>query len=148
MLNLAFVSKKSLLCHTIHYISLRCKNTIINYYCYYDYYCYHCLFLFSSYYYYLKTTNYFIHPKCIEYCVVAKFPRKLFDKTVAKNYHLVQCDNCHLWVHIKCNKINLQTYKFLQKSSLAWYCIKCFEDIISFLTTSNKNLDETNVVNK
>ena len=50
----------------------------------------------------------------------------------------------HLWVHIKCNKISFQTYKFLWKSSFALYCIKCFENIIPFLTISNKNLYETN----
>ena len=44
----------------------------------------------------------------------------------------------------KCNKINLQTYKFLQKSPLAWYCIKCFEDIVPFGSISNKELFKTN----
>ena len=33
-------------------------------------------------------------------------------------------------------KINLQTYKFLQKTPLAWYCIKCFEHIVPFGTIS------------
>ena len=31
----------------------------------------------------------------------------------------MECDKCHIWVHIKCNRINLQTYKFLQKSPSA-----------------------------
>ena len=47
-------------------------------------------------------------------------------------------------MHIKCNKINLETYKFLQKSSFAWYCIKCFEDIIPFSTISDHELLQTN----
>ena len=54
------------------------------------------------------------------------------------------CDHCQLWVRIRCNKINLQTYKFLQKSSFAWYCIKCFEDIIPFSTISHNELSQTN----
>ena len=48
------------------------------------------------------------------------------------------------WVHIKCNKINLQTYRFLEKSPLAWYCIKCFKNIVSFGTISNEELFKTN----
>ena len=44
----------------------------------------------------------------------------------------MQCDKCNIWVHIKCNKIHLQTYKLLRKSSSAWYWIKCFEDIVPF----------------
>ena len=54
------------------------------------------------------------------------------------------CDHCQLWMHIIYNKIKLQTYKFLQKSSFAWYCIKCFEDIILFLTILNRELSQRN----
>ena len=75
--------------------------------------------------------------------MVVKFPCKIFNKAGVKNYHAVQCDHCQLWVHIRCNKINLQTYKFLQKSSFAWYCIKCFEDINPFLTISDNELSQT-----
>ena len=71
--------------------------------------------------------------------MVIKFPCKICNKTVASNHHAVQCDKCHIWVHIKCNKINLQTYKFLQKSPSAWYCIKCFEDIVAFGTSPMRN---------
>ena len=56
----------------------------------------------------------------------------------------MQCDKCHIWVHIKCNKINLQTYKFLQKSPTTLYCIKCSEDIFPFGTISNEELFKTN----
>ena len=51
-------------------------------------------------------------------------------------------------MHIKWNKINLQTYKFLQKSPLVWYCIKCFEDIVPFGTVSNEELFKTNQESK
>ena len=56
----------------------------------------------------------------------------------------MQCDKYYIWVHIKCNKINLQTYRLLQKSPSAWYCIKCFEDIVPFGTISNEELFKTN----
>ena len=76
--------------------------------------------------------------------MVIKFPCKICNKAVASNHHAVQCDKCHIWVHIKCNKINLQTYKFLQKSPSTWYCIKCFEDIFPFGTIPNEELFKTN----
>ena len=76
--------------------------------------------------------------------MVIKFQCKIGNKAVASNDHAVQCDKCHIWVHIICNKINLQTYKFLHKSPSAWYCIKCFEDIVPFGTISNEELLKTN----
>ena len=76
--------------------------------------------------------------------MVVKFPCKICNKAVAKNHHVVQCDHYQLLVHIKCNKINLRTYKLLQKSSFAWCCIKCFEDVISFSTVSDNELSQTN----
>ena len=80
--------------------------------------------------------------------MVPTFPCKLCNKTVSRNHYVAQCGHCHLCVHAKCNKINLQTYKFPQKSSFAWYCIICFEDIILFSTISNKKLYETNLGKK
>ena len=69
----------------------------------------------------------------------AKFPCKICDNPVAKNHKAIECDNCGLWVHIKCNKINTQTYKYLQKESCAWYCISCSSKIFPF---SNLNEDD------
>ena len=76
--------------------------------------------------------------------MVIKFPCKICNNAVAKNHHAVQCDHYQLWVHIKYKKINLETHKFLQKSSFAWYCIKCFENIIPFSTISGHELSKTN----
>ena len=76
--------------------------------------------------------------------MVVKFPCKICFKAVANSHHAIQCDNCNIWVHVKCNKINTQTYTFLQKSSAAWYCIKCSEEIYPFLNISNEELFETN----
>ena len=77
--------------------------------------------------------------------MLIKFPCKICSKAVASNHHAVQCDKCHIWVHIKCNKINLKTYKLLQKSPLVRYCIKCFEDIVPFggLSPMRNSLKQT-----
>ena len=76
--------------------------------------------------------------------MVVKLPCKICNKAVANNHHAVQCDKCHLWVHMKCSRINPQTCKFLQKCSYAWYCPKCYEGIIPFTTVSNEELYQTN----
>ena len=76
--------------------------------------------------------------------MVVKLLCKICFKAVANSHHAIQCDNCNIWVHVKCNKINTKTYKFLQKSSAAWYCIKCSEEIYPFLNISNEKLFETN----
>ena len=55
--------------------------------------------------------------------MTVKFPIKICEKPVAKNHHAIQCDSYNLWIHIKCNKINPQTYKHLQNSNAEWYCI-------------------------
>ena len=76
--------------------------------------------------------------------VAIKFSCKICNKAVANNYHGVQYDKCHMWVHTICNKINLQTYKFLQKSPSAWYCTKCLADIVPFGFISNEELFKGN----
>ena len=69
----------------------------------------------------------------------AIFPCKTCNNPVAKDGKAVECDNCGLWIHIKCNKINTQTYKYLQKESCAWYCFSCSTKIFPF---SNLNEDD------
>ena len=70
---------------------------------------------------------------------------KICQKAIAKNHRAIECDNCNLWVHIKCNKINLQTYKCLQYNySTAWYCLNCFQQTIPFSNITNKELLEIN----
>ena len=80
--------------------------------------------------------------------MVIKFPCKICNKAVANNHHAIQCDKCHSWIDIKCNKINLSTYRYLQQCVYAWYCIKYFEDIIPFSNISNDDLYDTNIGKK
>ena len=70
--------------------------------------------------------------------MVIKDPCKICNKPVAKTHHAIKCDKCNLWVHTKCNKINLQTYKYLQKTTHDWYCLKCFAEIIPCSKISNQ----------
>ena len=44
-----------------------------------------------------------------------KFARIICKKRVAQNHKAVCCDVCDTWVHIKCSKINTQTYNIWKK---------------------------------
>ena len=61
-----------------------------------------------------------------------KFPSKIRKKAVAQNHKAVCCDVCDTWVHIKCNKINTQTYNILKKEKASWSCIECSKDVFPF----------------
>ena len=61
--------------------------------------------------------------------IVVNFPCKICKGAVANNHHAVKCDHFNLWVHIKCNKVSLHTYKVLQKSTVGWYFMKCLRTL-------------------
>ena len=68
-----------------------------------------------------------------------KFPCKICKKPVAQNHKAVCCDVCDTWVHMKCNKINTQTYNILKKDEASWSCIECSKNVFPF-----SKLNETN----
>ena len=47
-----------------------------------------------------------------------KFSCKICEKAVAGNRRAVCRDTCNIWVHIKRNGINTQTYNILKKKML------------------------------
>ena len=68
---------------------------------------------------YLTTLFYLLsYYYCTYNVMVIKFPCKICNKGVVNNNHAIQCDKCHSWIHIKCNKINLSTYRYLQFSNI------------------------------
>ena len=71
--------------------------------------------------------------------MVIKYPCKIYNRPVAESHDCIQCDNCNVWVHRKCNKVNKQTYKFLQKDhKCKWYCIICTKDVLPFSNLNNE----------
>ena len=64
-------------------------------------------------------------------------------KKLAKNHKAIECDNCKLWVHLKCNKINVQTYKLLQNDHAAWFCLTCSKTIFPFSELNEEELCST-----
>ena len=70
--------------------------------------------------------------------MVAQFPCGICSKAVANNHQAIKCDKCNLWIHIKCNKINKQTYNYLKSDSSQWFfCISCTKEFLPF--SSNKD---------
>ena len=74
--------------------------------------------------------------------MVIKDPCKTCNKAVAKTHHAIKCDKCNICGHTKCNKINLQTYKYFQKTTYDWYCLISFAEISPFSIISNEEYFE------
>ena len=72
-----------------------------------------------------------------------KYPCKVCNKTVAKSHNAIQSDLCDMWVHVKCDKINLQTYRFLQQCQAQWFCCKCPRNIMPFGNITDHELFQT-----
>ena len=45
------------------------------------------------------------------------FPCKLCSKNINDRDAAIQCDKCQFWVHLRCSKLNLDDYKYLQEST-------------------------------
>ena len=62
---------------------------------------------------------------------------KFLAKFVITNcYKAIQCNS---WVHIKCNDLNYNDYKFLQNSNDPWFCISCCSENFPFNTVKITN---------
>ena len=59
--------------------------------------------------------------------MVIQFPCGICSKAVANNHQAIKCDKCNLWIHIKCNKINKQTYNYLKPDSSHWSSLPTFQ---------------------
>ena len=71
------------------------------------------------------------------------FPCGICLNPVAKNHKAVKCDNCDLWIHIKCNKINVQTYNLLINDNTVWYCLTCSKKLFPFSALNDNDLHST-----
>ena len=69
--------------------------------------------------------------------MVIQFPCGICSKAVANNHQALKCDKCNLWIHIKCNNINKQTYNYLKWDSSHWFCITCTKEFLPFSSIEN-----------
>ena len=68
------------------------------------------------------------------------FPCKLCNKNINDNDAAIQSDICQFWVHLRCNKLNLVDYKYLQGSADPWFCLSCCSTILTFGNFTDKDL--------
>ena len=68
-----------------------------------------------------------------------KFPWKICEKAVTGNHRAVCCYTCSIWIHIKCNRINTQTYNILKKESASWGCREYSKGVFPFSELDNTN---------
>ena len=62
--------------------------------------------------------------------MVIQFTCGIYSKAVANNHQAIKCDKWILWIPIKCNKINKQTYNFLKSDSFHWFCLSCTKEFL------------------
>ena len=68
--------------------------------------------------------------------MIDKLSCKICNSSVAANNRAIYCDNCKISGHIKCNKINGQTFNTLQNDKITCYCMNCSETL--FPSYNNK----------
>ena len=96
--------------------------------------------------------------------MVIKDPCGICKKPVAISHNALVCDICNQWIHIKCNFVSKDLYKFIdensnpsieEKDKSNWICITCINSNLSFghldeksfhlnskgISTNNANLE-------
>ena len=66
-------------------------------------------------------------------CLNVKYPCSICNKNVQNNHLAIECSNCNLWSHIKCNNIDRNQYKCYQENpDETFFCLMCIEEEIPF----------------
>ena len=69
-----------------------------------------------------------------------EYPCSSCTKNVNKNHRAVLCDSCEMWIHIKCNYLNLTDYNKLKRDPLPFLCINCLNQTIPFSKLTDNEL--------
>ena len=72
-----------------------------------------------------------------------KYPCNICNNPVAKNHKAIKYYKCQLWVHIKCNKVNVQTHNLLIEDETTWYCISCSKETYPFSSLNDSEFHKT-----
>ena len=75
------------------------------------------------------------------------FPFKLCRRNVNDRDAAIQCNICQIWVHLRCNKLTLVDYKYLQWSTDSLFCLSCCSTILPFGNLKDKDFSGS-VLNK
>ena len=73
-----------------------------------------------------------------------KGPCSICEKNVNKNHLAIECSQCQLWSHIKCNDIDKTQYREFQlKPYLSFDCLKCKAEILPFTMLNDYEFDSS-----
>ena len=59
------------------------------------------------------------------------------------NNHQANGFKCGLWIHIKCNKINKQTYIYLMHENSHWYCMVYTKTFLPYSVLNDNEFKQT-----
>ena len=66
------------------------------------------------------------------------FPCGVCQRAVAKSHRAICCDICQKWIHIKCNNLDKNDYKFFQENTdEQFFCVNCVAENIPFSKLNN-----------
>ena len=51
-----------------------------------------------------------------------------FSSNICNEHKAIYCDLCNMWVHTKCNKINIASYNMLPNDETKCCCIECSKE--------------------
>ena len=77
-----------------------------------------------------------------------KSPCGICEKPVANSHQAINCDKCGLWIHLKCNKINNQTYIYLIRENSHWYRMLCTKTFLPYSVLNDNEFKQTVVGRK
>ena len=71
-----------------------------------------------------------------------QFPCGVCAKAVGERHRSIRCEICKTWIHIKCNKLDENEYKFYQNNpDKCFFCIKCSAENIAFSSLNDNQFE-------
>ena len=68
-------------------------------------------------------------------------PCGICHKNILKGQKAIFCNECCLFVHIKCNGISTSEYRELENEpDVHWFCKLCIQDVFTFGSLGNEDL--------
>ena len=75
--------------------------------------------------------------------MVIKYPCLNCEKACKSNQNCILCDICNKWLQLRCTNISLNDFLSLGASNIQYFCPYCIDNIFSFQTLSNNDLQQT-----
>ena len=71
-----------------------------------------------------------------------KYPCGICNRNVTDGQKSIYCNNCNLWVHIRCNEISVSEYNKLvnECDDIPWFCLSCTKTMFPFGSLEKEEL--------